>query len=146
MKINYNVTLKGFICIPRSIIPDLIKELGISGFAKYIVLVTQADFDKKHKHYSKIIRDDKEIAKEFNSSSSTFYKSRKILTKKGFLVSEAGVSQIPSMEAFDSKMLTSLTKKDIQITIAMLKDWTLLVEEHNKYVDNLNDKWVQNGS
>ena len=53
MKIDYDVTLKGFICIPRSIIPDLVSKLGFSGFAKYLVLVSQADFDLKHKNFSK---------------------------------------------------------------------------------------------
>ena len=144
MKINYDVTLNGFICIPRSIIPKLVKELGLPGLAKYLILISQADFDSKHKHYSKIIRDDKEIGNTFGISASTFYKSRKILTQKGLLVSESGISSVPSMEAFNSKMLTSLTKKGIKITFDMLKNWNLLTEEHKKYVDNLQKELVQN--
>lgn len=144
MKINYDVTLNGFICIPRSIIPGLVKELGLSGLTKYLILVTQADFDPKHKNYSKIIRDDKEIGTKFGTSASTFYKSRKVLTKKGLLISEEGVSRVPSMEAFNSKMLISLTKKGIQIGVEMLKDWNLLETEHQKYVDKMKKDWVQN--
>ncbi|MEL7666492.1 MAG: hypothetical protein AAGU06_03665 [Candidatus Shapirobacteria bacterium] len=145
MKIDYDVTLKGFICIPRSVIPDLIKELGFSGFAKYLVLVSQADFDLKHKNFSKIIRDDKKLGESFYTSSSTFYKSRKFLTEKGFLISDDGVSKVPSMDAFNSKLLTASTKKGISITTEMLKNWKIFEEEHKKYVEKMQKNWVPNG-
>lgn len=144
MKTSYEATLSGFICIPRNIIPGLIKEFGLSGFAKYIVLLSQADFDKSHRYFSKIIRDDKEIGKKFGVSSSAIYKSRKKLTESGLLNTEGGVSSFPSMEAFDPKILSASTKKKIAITIEMLKDWKKFDDENKKYVDGLKKDWVKN--
>ncbi len=144
MKTNYEATLSGFMCIPRNIIPELIKEFGLSGFAKYIVLLSQADFDKKHKFYSTIIRDDKEIGKKFGVSSSAIYKSRRKFTENGLLVTNNGVSSFPSMEPFDSKILSSSTKKKIAITTEMLKNWKKFEDEHKKYTDEMKNAWVQN--
>jgi hypothetical protein len=144
MKIDHDVTLSGFICIPRSILPGLVKELGLSGLAKYIILLSQADFDKKHKHYSKIIRSDDKIGSEFGISPSTIYKSRSQLAKKGLVIHDSGVSSIPSMEAFDSRLLVASSKKKIPIDIEMLKDWRLFEEKHQEYVDGLKPNQVQN--
>ncbi len=139
MNLPYDVSLSGFICIPRNIIPGLVKELGLSGFAKYLILLSQADFDKKHKHYSKIIRNDKKIGEGFNISPSAIYKSRKQLTVKGFLITESGVSLIPSMDAFNSKVLIASSKKHISITAEMLKNWKIFEDEHQKYVDEMKN-------
>ena len=144
MNLSYDVSLSGFICIPRNIIPGLIKELGLSGFAKYLILLSQADFDKKHKHFSKIIRDDKKIGEKFGISSSAVYKSRKKLTEKGFLTTESGISSIPSMDAFNSKVLIASSKKQISITTEMLKNWKKYEDEHQKYVDKMKNIQVQN--
>lgn len=146
MNLSYDVSLSGFICIPRNIISGLIKELGLSGFAKYLILLSQADFDKKHKNYSKIIRNDKKIGEGFGISSSAVYKARRDLTKKGFLNTESGVSSVPSMDAFDSKTLITSSKKQISITTEMLINWKKYEEEHQKYVDKLKDSLVQNNS
>jgi len=139
MNLTYDVSLSGFMCIPRNIIPGLVKELGLPGFAKYLILLSQADFDKRHKYYSKIIRDDKKIGKKFGISSSAVYKSRRKLTERGFLTTESGVSSIPSMDAFDSKVLMASIKKHIDITTEMLKNWKKYEEEHQKYVDKLKN-------
>ena len=144
MKINYDSTIEGYFGVPRSIIPGLVEEVGFSGLAKYLILVSQADFDSRHKTYSKIIRDDKTLAKTFKTSSSTFYKARKMLERKGFLILEDGISKVPSMDAFNPKILTPAVKKKISISTEMIKNWKLFLEEHQRCVEKMQRCSVQN--
>lgn len=61
-------------------------ELTILEFSFLIILLTQVDYDSRHTDtYTVILRDDDQIAKLLNISSSAVYRHKRELIRKGFL-------------------------------------------------------------
>lgn len=111
MKIKYKTKFGGYVPLLRATF-YLIKNktLSFAQFGAYIFLISQVDFDRRHKTYGVIIRDDYEIASELGCDSTTIYNQRKILIKKGLLQEKDGVTSVPNFYLFESEWVKLLSK------------------------------------
>lgn len=102
MKMKYEPNYKGYFYINRAVLKVLItkKQLSFSQLGSLIYFISQIDFDKKHKNYSKLIRDDDVMAKSLGLSTSTIYKQRKELAEKGLFAINNNITTFESFFLF----------------------------------------------
>ena len=113
MKNNIDVNISGYIALPRALLCYKKKNnLSFSEFCVYLCLIMQADFDKRHKRYGVIIREDAKIAELLNCDKTTIYKQKKKLLAKGFIRKEHDYYCINNFDVFDPSFL----KEIIQLT------------------------------
>ena len=111
MKIEYQTTLKGYITVLRASLCLLKnKTLTFAQFGAYIALLTQVDFDRRHKTYGLLLRDDNEIAKALGCDPTTIYCHRKVLIKKGLFVDKDGLTHVPNFFVFELSWTKTLAK------------------------------------
>jgi hypothetical protein len=118
MKINrYKTNFNGYLPILRSI-QHLLKDnsLNFSQLGAFICFVAQADWDKRHIHYTTIIRDDTELAREWGCSLSTVNRKRKELIKLGLLLEEDGLTKITNLQLFELDFIKKCAKIPPTIT------------------------------
>jgi len=111
MKLKYKTNFVGYIPILRGI--QLLlknKTLNFTQLGAYLCFVAQADFDRKHKNFRIILRDDYELASEWNCSPSTVYRRRMELIKKGLLIEEDGVTKVTNFYMFELEWVKILAK------------------------------------
>lgn len=118
MKIDYKTNFKGYFVLHRSFQYLLkSKKINFNQLGALICFVSQADFDKRHKNYGVLLRDDNELATEWSCDSSTIYRNRKILIKKGLLIERDGFTVIPNFILFELewvKILANLPSSILQ--------------------------------
>src|SRR4030067_2350972 len=87
MKIKSKPNLKGYVTLHRGV-QQLLKDksLDFTSFGALIGFVLQADWDKRHPLYKCLLKNDAEIADEWGLDSSTVFRRRKDLIKRGFLI------------------------------------------------------------
>lgn len=130
MKTGYPIPINyaGYIPLARSIL-HLVRNniLNFSELGFLICFVMQADFDSKHRNYSIIQRDDKQLATEFGINSTTFYRHRSNLIKIGLLTEENGVIKVTNFPMFELDWVRKLIKlpPHIQANLFLEKDQTL---------------------
>lgn len=111
MKIKYKTKFNGYLPLLRAALYLMTSNtLSFAQFGAYIVLVSQADFDKRHKNYGVIIRDDYEIADALGCDSTTVYNHRKTLIKKGLLQETNGLTSVPNFYLFEHEWVKLLSK------------------------------------
>lgn len=111
MKIKYQTTFGGYMTVLRATLYLIkTKTLSFAEFGAYMALLSQADYDKRHKYYGVIIRDDYEIARELSCDPTTIYNHRKSLIKKGLFVEEDGLTKVPNFFAFELEWTKTLAK------------------------------------
>lgn len=111
MKIIYPFNYSGYIPVLRGMLLLVkTKTITLSQVGPYLCFVMQADFDSRHPHYRVVLRDDKQIAKEFDIDETTVYRYRKMLIKKGLLIREDGLTKIPNYYMFELDKVKKLTK------------------------------------
>lgn len=111
MKIIYSVNYSGYIHVLRSILLLLKNNtLTFPQLGAYIFFVMQSDFDLRHKNYGVILRNDKQLAEEFNVNTTTIYRYRKVLIKKGLLIEKDGITKIVNYHLFHEKWIYKLAK------------------------------------
>ena len=147
MNIKYETNFVGYLPILRGI--QLLlknKTLNFTQLGAYICFVSQADFDKRHKLYGVILRDDRELAKELSCSPSTINRRRKELVKKGLLVELDGITKVTNFHMFELewvKVFAKLPVSTLQTLFAKEQD---KVEEMDFFVAKMHDKQIQKGS
>lgn len=111
MKIKYKTNYKGYLSILRGV-QYLLNQgiINISQLGYYICFVSQADFDNKHPTYGVILRDDEELATEWNCDSSTIYRHRKKLIEKGLLEEKNGLTLVTNFHAFELEWVKIFAK------------------------------------
>lgn len=114
MKLRYHANFKGYFPILRSI-QLLLKHqpLTLTQLGAYICFVAQADFDRRHKNYGIIIRDDATLAKEWGLSPTTVYRNRKQLIKKGLLTELDGLTMVTNFHMFDLEWVRLFAKQEL---------------------------------
>lgn len=120
MKLRYDPNFKGYLPILRCI-QLLLKNrpLTLAQLGAYICFVAQADFDRRHKNYGIIIRDDETLAKEWGFSPTTVYRNRKQLIKKGLLTERDGITRVTDFYMFDSDLVKLLAKQELSTLQAL---------------------------
>jgi len=113
MKIIYPINYAGYFPIQRSILTLISNRIiPLSQLGSFICLVSQADFDPRHRYYSTILRDDNQIAAEFGINSTTIYRHRKDFIKAGLLFEENGVTKVTNYRMFDLEWVQKLAKRN----------------------------------
>lgn len=114
MKISFPINYSGYIPFLRSIL-FLVKAdiISLPQLGFYICFVMQADFDRRHPHYRTILRDDKQLAKEFDLDPTTIYRYRKAFVKAGLLVEERGQTRVPNYFMFELDKVNKLARLPI---------------------------------
>lgn len=111
MNIKYPINYSGYIPILRSILLLLKNRiLSLPQLGSYIFLVMQADFDKKHRYYGAIIRDDKQLADAAGVNQTTIYRHRKELIQSQLLFEENGVTRISDYRVFELDFIKRVMK------------------------------------
>lgn len=111
MKIEYKTNYNGYIPVLRAIQYLLKKKIiTISQLGYYICFVSQADFDNRHLNYAVILRDDKELAKEWHCDISTIYRNRRLLINKGLLEQKNGLTLVTNYHAFELEWVKIFAK------------------------------------
>jgi len=147
MNIKYKTNFSGYLPILRGV--QLLlknKTLNFTQLGAYICFAMQADFDRRHKLHSVIIRDDYELAKELNCSSSTINRRRKELIKKGLLLEIDGMTKITNFYTFEMswiKIFAKLPPSSLQLLFAQLSED---VEKMDFFVAEMHNKQDQKGS
>src|SRR3989344_6795384 len=91
MKVTFTVNYSGYIPILRSILLLVkAKKITLPQLGLYICFVMQADFDVRHERYGTILRDDRQLAKEFGLNPTTVFRWRKEFIRAGLLTEENG--------------------------------------------------------
>lgn len=106
MKIKYKANFAGYICVLRSV--QLLLTFPAVNFTllgAYLAFVMQADFGKKNTNYEVILRDDYELAKEWQCSPSTVNRNRRALIKIGLLQEQNGLTKITNFSMFEVEMV-----------------------------------------
>lgn len=114
MKLRYDANFKGYFPILRGV-QLLLKNqpLTFIQLGAYVCFVAQADFDRRHKNYGIIIRDDETLAKEWGYSSTTVYRNRKQLIKKGLLTEKDGLTRVTNFHMFDLEWVKLFAKQEL---------------------------------
>lgn len=102
MKRVYSPNYKGYIILPRGILSVLSINLSVIELAYFIIFLTQADYDSRHKEtYAIILRDDKQIAEINKVNLSTITKNKNKLIKRGYIYKNTyGNYYIPLLPLF----------------------------------------------
>ena len=114
MKLRYHANFKGYFPILRGI--QLLfknQSLTFTQLGAYICFVAQADFDRRHKNYGIIIRDDETLGKEWGCSPTTVYRNRKQLIKKGLLTEIDGLTRVTNFHMFDLEWIRLFAKQEL---------------------------------
>lgn len=111
MKVKYETNYAGYFTVLRGLFLLLQnKTLTLTQLGAYVFFVSQVDFDRRHKNYRAIIRDDEELAKQSGNNKSTIYRKRKELIKKGLLIEEDGVTKVANYYVFELEWSRELAK------------------------------------
>ncbi|OGK41515.1 hypothetical protein A2954_00745 [Candidatus Roizmanbacteria bacterium RIFCSPLOWO2_01_FULL_37_12] len=111
MKISFPINYSGYLPLLRGIL-FLVKTdvLSLSELGIYICFITQVSFDQRHPHYRAILRDDKQIAKEFGVNKTTIYRARKSFIRAGLFIEKAGKTIVPNYYMFEIKHVKRIAK------------------------------------
>ena len=106
MRTKYQPTYKGYLIILKAI-QLLLKDrlINFTQLGAYISFVMQSDFDRRHKNYGVLIRDDEELAIGLGCNKSTIYRLKKTLLSKGLLIERDGNIAIANPNAFTTEMV-----------------------------------------
>lgn len=135
MKIVHKANFKGYITILRSI-QYLLKDktINFTQLGAFISFAAQADWDSRHPHYSVIIRDDAELAREWGCSVTTVSRKRKELIKIGVLYEKDGLTRIKNFSMFELKWLKTLANVPPTITKTF---YAMTLDEVAESVDSI---------
>lgn len=102
MRVTYPINYSGYIPLLRRVLL-LVKSriLSLQELGLYISFVMQADFDTRHRNYRTILRDDRQLGKEFGLSPSTIFRYRKRFIYLGLLTEEDGLTKITNYRVFE---------------------------------------------
>lgn len=112
MRIKHEPTISGWFPLMRVLFKLLNSNLTVTELGYYLLFVSQANFDTRHKHYTAILRDPDYIAKEFALSTSTVSRQRRNLQNKGLIKECKGTFYIRNMELFKTSDVQSLVKSN----------------------------------
>ena len=123
---NIKTNYVGYLPVLRAVLM-LLRDgfLSIGELGAYLAFVTQADYDKKHRNYGAIIRDDKELAKEWGCDPATIFRKRKKLIEKGLLFEEGGFTKVTGIRAFEAnyaKLLAKIPANNLQTIFTKRQD------------------------
>lgn len=113
MNIKYRTNFSGYISLHRSIQLMLQGKLDFTELGIYICFIMQADFDRRHKLYGCIIRDDEELAKSWNCSYDTVHRYKRKFVAKGLFLEKDGVVMVP-MYLFELDMVKSFARLPLE--------------------------------
>lgn len=116
MKIKRKINYLGYFPVLRGI-QLLLKNrtLSFAELGAYICFVSQVDFDRIHRTYGAIIRDDYELAEGWSCDASTVCRKRKVLIKKGLLQEKNGLTYVTNFYLFELTEVKSYAKFPIAV-------------------------------
>lgn len=145
MKIEHKTNFTGYFPILRAIL-YLVKNktLNFTDLGAFICLVSQADYDSRHKLYGVISREDKEIAAELGLDKTTIYLNRRKLIKKGLLVEENGFTKVPNFYIFEHKWVKGLAKARARFLQHLIENPQREIEDLPELIEKIQQAQLQN--
>lgn len=145
MNLKYAANFKGYFPILRGILLLLKNQtLTLTQLAAYIFFAAQADFDKGHKNYGIIIRDDETLAKAGGLSPTTVYRNRKQLIKKGLLTEIEGITKVTNFYMFELEWVRLFAKQELSTLQTLFTKPQEEVAKEEFFIAELQKKKLQN--